>query len=36
MYRIGIVDDEKDERDDIQVSILDNAGWILDKPERRV
>ena len=33
MYRIGIVDDEKDERDDIQVSILDNAGWILDKPE---
>lgn len=33
MYRIGIIDDEKDERDDIQVSILDNAGWILDKPE---
>ena len=33
MYRIGIVDDEKDERDDIQVSILDNASWILDKPE---
>lgn len=33
MYRIGIVDDEKDERDDIQVSILDNARWILDKPE---
>lgn len=26
MYRIGIIDDVKSERDDIQVSILDNAG----------
>lgn len=25
MYRIGIIDDEKSERDDIQVSILDNV-----------
>lgn len=24
MYRIGIIDDVKSERDDIQVSILDN------------
>lgn len=27
MYRIGIIDDAKSERADIQVSILDNAGW---------
>ena len=26
-YRIGIIDDVKSERDDIQVSVLDNAGW---------
>lgn len=26
-YRIGIIDDVKGERDDIQVSVLDNAGW---------
>lgn len=26
MYQIGIIDDEKSERDDIQVSILDNIG----------
>lgn len=26
MYRIGIIDDEKSERDDIIVSVLDNAG----------
>lgn len=27
MYRIGIIDDAKSERDDIQVSVLDNVGW---------
>ena len=27
MYRIGIIDDAKSERADIQVSVLDNAGW---------
>ena len=26
MYRIGIIDDVKSERDDIQVSILDNVN----------
>lgn len=26
MYRIGIIDDVKEERDDIQVSVLDNMG----------
>ena len=27
MYRIGIIDDAKSERADIQVSVLDNVGW---------
>lgn len=27
MYRIGIIDDAESERADIQVSVLDNAGW---------
>lgn len=27
MYRIGIIDDVKSERDDIQVSVIDHAGW---------
>lgn len=27
MYRIGIIDDSKSERADIQVSVLDNVGW---------
>lgn len=30
MFRIGIIDDAKGERDDIQVSLLDNAGWDAD------
>lgn len=28
MYRIGIIDDAESERDDIQVSVLDNANGI--------
>lgn len=27
MYRIGIIDDAKSERADIQVSVMDNVGW---------
>lgn len=27
MYRVGIIDDAKSERADIQVSVLDNVGW---------
>lgn len=27
MYRIGIIDDAKSERADIQVSVLDHVGW---------